>query len=434
MALMLRVGRSPSPECALTNLVYVHPLDADKLEATALREYAVVNNNVMGLPGRNYVMIKSLVFNYAISKTTPPVEQGCICLSPWQRQQLLLALGDSVAVAPYVPTDPFVHAWHLSLEVDWMAARKDYPPVDASQLKDLVTNSLLKQFVSREQTIGLHFEPAGANVKFKVANIRAVDWATLTSPMSPSLPKKSEVLTPSTTTASPARVETVNPDGSKIFGVEVGRAVLSRCAIIEIKRAATSTMKVLYPSSATPGNQFKQNNLDAYALGIGGLEREFTEKHVKGIILYGPPGPGKILMARQIGKMFNGKEPIVKWGPEMLNNYFGKPEENIRELFAEAEADFERNGDDAELHVIVIDELDSICRARGSGATGGTNVADSIVNQLLVKLDGVNQLNNLLLIGMTNSLDLIDEALTRPGRLEVKIKIGLPDEPAIRQG
>ncbi|KAH3698777.1 hypothetical protein Pelo_19829 [Pelomyxa schiedti] len=99
-----------------------------------------------------------------------------------------------------------------------MAARKDYPPVDASQLKDLVTNSLLKQFVSREQTIGLHFEPAGANVKFKVANIRAVDWATLTSPMSPSPPKKSELLTPSTTTASPARVETVNPDGSKILG------------------------------------------------------------------------------------------------------------------------------------------------------------------------------------------------------------------------
>ncbi|KAH3691373.1 hypothetical protein Pelo_19953 [Pelomyxa schiedti] len=56
MALMLRVEKSPSPECALTNLVYVHPLDAAKLEATAVRESAVVNNNVMGLPGRNYVM------------------------------------------------------------------------------------------------------------------------------------------------------------------------------------------------------------------------------------------------------------------------------------------------------------------------------------------------------------------------------------------
>ncbi|KAH3763723.1 N-ethylmaleimide sensitive fusion protein [Pelomyxa schiedti] len=285
--------------------------------------------------------------------------------------------------------------------------------------------------------------------------------------MSPSPPKKSELLTPSTTTASPARVETVNPDGSKILGVEVGRAILSRCTIIEIKRAATSTMKVTDSSrlpsflnrdiltliSTTPGNriEFKRNILDACALGIGGLEREFNEifrrafvprlfgshfmtkslgqKHVKGIILYGPPGTGKTLIARQIGKMFNGKEPIVKSGPEMLNKYVGKSEENIRELFAEAEADFERNGDDAELHVIVIDELDSICRARGSGATGGTNVGDSIVNQLLAKLDGVNQLNNILLIGMTNRLDLIDEALTRPGRLEVKIEIGLPDEP-----
>ncbi|EGD76359.1 vesicle-fusing ATPase [Salpingoeca rosetta] len=78
------------------------------------------------------------------------------------------------------------------------------------------------------------------------------------------------------------------------------------------------------------------------------------------------------------------------------------------------------------LHVIIMDELDAICRQRGS-VQSGTGVHDSIVNQLLSKIDGVEALNNILLIGMTNRLDMIDEALLRPGRLELKMQIGLPD-------
>uniref|UniRef100_A0A672M430 Vesicle-fusing ATPase n=1 Tax=Sinocyclocheilus grahami TaxID=75366 RepID=A0A672M430_SINGR len=150
-------------------------------------------------------------------------------------------------------------------------------------------------------------------------------------------------------------------------------------------------------------------------------------KHVKGILLFGPPGCGKTLMARQIGKMLNAREPKVVNGPEILNKYVGESEANIRKLFADAEEEQKRLGANSGLHIIIFDEIDAICKQRGSMA-GSTGVHDTVVNQLLSKIDGVEQLNNILVIGMTNRPDLIDEALLRPGRLEVKMEIGLPDE------
>ncbi|OHS96238.1 vesicular-fusion protein nsf [Tritrichomonas foetus] len=110
----------------------------------------------------------------------------------------------------------------------------------------------------------------------------------------------------------------------------------------------------------------------------------------------------------------------------------GESERKIRELFADAEADQAQNGDNSQLHLIIFDEFDSICKKRG-GAGTLQGIQDTLVNQLLSKIDGVNSLDNVLLIGMTNRRDLIDEALLRPGRLEVQLMISLPDEAGREQ-
>ncbi|KAI4839047.1 putative N-ethylmaleimide-sensitive fusion protein [Plasmodium brasilianum] len=192
-----------------------------------------------------------------------------------------------------------------------------------------------------------------------------------------------------------------------------------------------------------------KNNFNFEELGIGALDEEFKIifrrtfasriypnyiikqlgiKHVKGIILYGPPGTGKTLIARQIGKTLNAREPKIINGPEILNKYVGQSEENIRNLFKDAELEYKQSGENSLLHIIILDEIDAICKQRGNAFSSGTGVNDSIVNQLLSKIDGVNSLNNILLIGMTNRIDLIDEALLRPGRFELHIEISLPNK------
>jgi vesicle-fusing ATPase len=148
--------------------------------------------------------------------------------------------------------------------------------------------------------------------------------------------------------------------------------------------------------------------------------------HVKGILLYGPPGTGKTLIARQIGSLLNARPPKIVNGPEILNKYVGQSEENIRNLFKDAEEEYKKLKEKSPLHIIIFDELDAICKSRGSSANAG--IGDQVVNQLLSKMDGVESLNNILIIGMTNRADLIDKALLRPGRFEIHIEISLPDE------
>jgi vesicle-fusing ATPase len=201
-------------------------------------------------------------------------------------------------------------------------------------------------------------------------------------------------------------------------------------------------------SKQMKAKQLTKFGFDFNEMGIGGLDKEISNifrraftsrlfpssyiekmgiKHVKGILLYGPPGTGKTLIARTLAKALNVAEFKVINGPELFDKYVGETEKKIRDLFANAEKDQKENGDDAGLHVIVFDEIDSLCKARGT-VTSGTGVNDSAVNQLLTKIDGVDSLNDIIVIGMTNRKDLIDEAILRPGRLELHIEVSLPDE------
>ena len=139
---------------------------------------------------------------------------------------------------------------------------------------------------------------------------------------------------------------------------------------------------------------------DFKTLGIGGLDKEFKEifrrafnsrrypaevlekygiKHVRGMLLYGPPGTGKTLIARQIANALDCKKPKVVNGPEVLSKYQGESEENVRKLFKEAEEDMKTKGDKSPLHIIIFDEIDAICRQRGS-TSSGTGVQETIVN------------------------------------------------------
>lgn len=145
---------------------------------------------------------------------------------------------------------------------------------------------------------------------------------------------------------------------------------------------------------------------------------------------------GKTALAREISRALKARAPKIVSAPELLDRWVGGSEKLVRALFADAEAELAAcNGDATKsaLHVIVIDEIDAVFRKRSSAEDSGEATRSSVVNQILAKLDGVNAIPNVLLIGMTNRRELLDEALLRPGRLEVQIEIPLPDKVGRRE-
>lgn len=163
------------------------------------------------------------------------------------------------------------------------------------------------------------------------------------------------------------------------------------------------------------------------------LTRSLGIQPARGLLLYGPPGCGKTLLAREIAAAMGAREPKIVNGPEMMSKYVGDSEEYIRGLFAEAEIEQAEAGDESALHVIVFDEIDAFTRERGSLAGDTSGIRDSVVNQLLAKMDGVEQLENILIIGMTNRPELIDAALLRPGRMEVQVEVARPNAAGRQQ-
>ena len=168
------------------------------------------------------------------------------------------------------------------------------------------------------------------------------------------------------------------------------------------------------------------------------LFREYALPAPKGILLYGPPGCGKTLIAKAVANSLarkvteaTGKEARSYFlnikGPELLNKYVGETERHIRLVFQRAR---EKAADGTPV-IVFFDEMESLFRTRGTGIS--SDMEATIVPQLLAEIDGVETLKNVIVIGASNREDLIDPAILRPGRLDVKIKINRPDEQAASQ-
>ncbi|CAO3656866.1 unnamed protein product [Mucor fragilis] len=398
---LFEVVQCPTDAAALTNFAYIAPGVID--------------------PKVHYVVI---AHQYVLSvRIDRSIQRGQIGINGTSRRWASFSLGQRVTVDPYdIHSEGMdIYLGNLKMDIDFFQRSNRLP--DEFKEEDLA-QAFSINFHNQMFTKGqfLVFEYCGVKFRATVNDLDVVDLNVL---------KKGEVDAHQETKSDAVRgilMRETNVEFTKTEG-----------SFLNLKQAKKRAMAA--KALIKPDFQFED-------LGIGGLDDEFNAifrrafasrifppalveklgvQHVKGILLYGPPGTGKTLMARQIGKMLNAKEPKIVSGPEVLSKFVGQSEENVRKLFADAEEEYRAKGEESGLHIIIFDELDAICKSRGS-RSGDTGVGDSVVNQLLAKMDGVEQLNNILIIGMTNRKDMIDEALLRPGRLEVHMEIGLPDE------
>ncbi|SEG54785.1 proteasome-associated ATPase [Actinacidiphila yanglinensis] len=187
------------------------------------------------------------------------------------------------------------------------------------------------------------------------------------------------------------------------------------------------------------GNQIEQIR-DAVELPYlhADLFKEYELRPPKGVLLYGPPGCGKTLIAKAVANSLAKKVAEVTGqpqgksyflnikGPELLNKYVGETERQIRLVFQRAR----EKASEGTPVIVFFDEMESLFRTRGSGVS--SDVENTIVPQLLAEIDGVEGLENVIVIGASNREDMIDPAILRPGRLDVKIKIERPDAEAAK--
>ncbi|EGV63774.1 transport between ER and Golgi ATPase protein [Yamadazyma tenuis] len=398
-----RVDNCPNNSIALGNTIGVNPADIPE--------------------DLNYVIVDNMVV-YSITRELS-VKPGTVGMAGNVRQWGRWSLNQPVTIADFSLNsfnDNFIYIKSAEIFIDYRSTKKQSSnPINHNELIAQFLINYNNQILQATQPIVMDFK--GQFFSLYINSIQLMDMAGKPTDF------------------------TSSPDAK---GILTGQAEVDfyphENSIINLVKDGNAKSRV---SNKPRSNPIINPDFKLDSLGIGGLDNEFQQifrrafasriispdlvnklglRHVKGLLLFGPPGTGKTLIARQIGKMLNVKEPKIVNGPEMLSKFVGASEENIRNLFKDAEQEYKQKGDSSGLHIIIFDELDSVFKQRGNNKSDGTGVGDNVVNQLLAKMDGVDQLNNILIIGMTNRLDLIDNALLRPGRFEIQIEISLPDE------
>lgn len=375
------------------------------LSTPKYRELLKINSNREPI----FVQIKKWVFLVSHNSS---LDDTMLSLGSIQRQFLQISKADTIDVSLYTQpynNDQEYRLSHLSIEVELFQPTGQKIEVEDKDIDSVLRKSLQNICFTPGQLNLLDYN--GNALLLKVTKTQLIDMG------------------------SAKQAPTTNQPG-----------VLVDQTDIEL----TSKPNPAFKLKSSKGNSINifRADFEFKEMGIGGLDKELMNifrrafasrrfppsvlakygiSHVKGLLLYGPPGTGKTLIARQLAKALRSKEPKIVNGPEIMNKYVGETEKNIRDLFQDAKNDMLNIGDDSPLHIIIFDEIDAICKSRGT-VNSGTGVHDSMVNQLLSMIDGVDALNNILVIGMTNRKDLLDEAILRPGRFEVHIEVGLPDE------
>ncbi len=196
-----------------------------------------------------------------------------------------------------------------------------------------------------------------------------------------------------------------------------------RDALKEVKPSALREVQVQIPNVSWDDvgglDQLKEELREAVEWPIK-YKEAFDYVNVetpKGILLHGPPGTGKTLIAKALATMTESNFISIK-GPELLSKWVGESEKGVREIFRKARQ--------AAPCIIFLDEIDALVPRRGSSGSG-SHVTENVVSQILTEIDGLEELHNVLIIGATNRLDIVDEALLRPGRFDRIIKVSNPD-------
>lgn len=394
MSFTLRVTKGTIKTQAYANVLYV---SVGVHEALLKSEHATTYPGLLKEGDGVLVDVKGFPF-YALP--SPSCANDCVHMASPQRNTAQAALNDEILVATRIMCNPLSH---MTVTVSPVGATR-VDTIDAGRLSSNLSERFNKHCFGSGHEVVIKYNKA--QIRCRIDNLcwnEGNDRDMLTGQFLPD---------------TEVAVKSKKDSGLKITGI-----------------AATQAKSVV------------GSNFNFFEMGIGGLDEEFQVifrkafasraaaptllkelemHHARGMLLYGPPGCGKTLIARKIGEALKARPPKIVNGPECLSKWVGGSEENIRQLFADAEADQAENGENSDLHIIIFDEIDAICKKRGS-TRDNTGVHDSVVNQLLSKIDGVNSLNNILLIGMTNRRDMIDDALLRPGRLEIHVEIGLPN-------